>query len=92
MFLAQSKETEERRELKERAGEGGMEGRGKRGEEMRDSKKEREMLLMTLKLTEKQQPNYRCRTVLCLSICLCFSLFTLRTCDDRSPWSEESQA
>ena len=50
MFLAPSKETEERRELKERAGERGMEERERererrrgRGEETRDSRKERDV-------------------------------------------------
>lgn len=43
MFLAQSKETEESRELKERAEEGGMEERWERGQETRDSRKERDV-------------------------------------------------
>lgn len=81
MFLAPSKETEERRELKESA-EGRRDGGGERGEKeerKREIVGKREMFLMTLEADrKKQQPNYLLQDfffLLCLSISLRFSLF-----------------
>lgn len=88
VFGTEQKEMEERRELKERAEEGGD---GERGEEMSESRRERDVP-NDFRNWQKNSNPITAAGLSFVSICLYFSLFSLQARDDRSPWSEQSQA